>query len=100
MSKKAKAKITWLPPEKGGRSKPPIGPRYITEVRFDEDHSDFTKEAWSLIVEFDEILDDPLSLIATVRFLADEAPIHFLSPGNKFKLLEGEKIVANGEILS
>lgn len=98
MSTNAKARIRWLTPEEGGRKKPPIGPRYVTVVHFENDKS-YPDEAWSIVVEYANEPDQSLTIIADVYFLVDEAPVKFLEPGNKFELLEGPKIVAYGEIL-
>ena len=99
MSRKAKARISWLQENEGGRPRPPIGPRYVTVVRFLDDETDFDGEAWSLVVELPETPDPPRQMIADVSFLVDDAPHHLIHSGSKFDLYEGSRIVATGEVL-
>ena|SRR6266705_2275785 len=97
MTKIVKAKICWVP---GARKSPPTGPRYSTVARFKEDQSDWLRQAWSLVLEFRSPPDESLCLIADVRFLVEDAPVHFLHPGSAFELFEGRKVVATGEVVS
>ena len=99
MTKQVKAQICWIPPKDGGRQKPPLGPSYSTIVRFDNDTSDWFKEAWSIVAECLGPPDESLCIMADLRFLVDDAPTHLLSPGNSFKLFEGLKLVATGKII-
>jgi hypothetical protein len=99
MKKRVKAKISWVPKNKGGRESPPPGPRYITVSRFEEDKDSYPKEAWSLVLEFSRLPDSSLDLIADVGFLMDDAPNHLLHPGSKFELFEGRQLVAKGEVM-
>jgi hypothetical protein len=98
-SRKAKAKIWWVPETEGGRKSPPTGPRYVTVVRFAEDTGNFNQEAWSLVVEFPETSNPAREMEAEVSFLVDEAPQHLIYPGSRFDLFEGVRIVARGEVL-
>jgi hypothetical protein len=99
LNKIAKAKICWIPPEDGGRKKPPIGPKYSTVVQFENDSTDWLKEAWSVVIEFHETPNESLCIIANLSFLVEEAPHHFLAVGNRFKLFEGRRVVATGEVI-
>ena len=92
----AQAQITWLSATEGGRKFPPTGHKYISIAQFGDDIP-----AWSLIIESHEPLNKAQSIIANVRFLADdkEAPLHLLLPKSRFKLREGPKIVAIGSIV-
>lgn len=94
-----KARICWLKAEAGGRQSPPSGPRYVTVVRFDEERNRSAHEAWSLVLDFCESPDESLCMTADVRFLMPEAPVELLHTGSTFELLEGEKVVATGEVL-
>jgi hypothetical protein len=96
----AKAKIFWLPEIEGGRKSPPPGPQYITVARFADDKDNWPDEAWSLIIEFDELSEERPCMITEVRFLVEDAPSHLLYPGSKFELYEGRKLVAKGEVIS
>lgn len=97
--KSALAILRWIPPNKGGMKAHPVGPRYVRPVRFPQQKDTWTKEAWSLIVEWSEPPDETLQHHVTVRFLVDGAPDEFLVRGNRFELLEGDRIVAIGEVL-
>lgn len=99
MSKVMKAEISWVPPELGGRAKPPIGARYVTVSRFDQDEEQWLKDAWSLVLEKNEPSENPRVTIADVHFLAPNAPVHLLQEGAVFELYEGRRRVAIGKIL-
>jgi hypothetical protein len=99
MKKRVKAKISWVPKNKGGRESPPPGPRYITVSRFEEEKDNYPKEAWSLVLEFSRLPGRSLDLIADVGFLMDDAPNYLLHPGSKFELFEGCQLVAKGEVI-
>lgn len=94
-----KAKLCWVKEIAGGRKSPPSGPRYVTVARFDEAKDRWPNEAWSLVLDFREPLDESLCMIADVRFLMPEAPVELLHPGSTFELFEGSKVVARGEVL-
>ncbi len=98
MSTSHRAMISWISAEDGGREQPPSGPRYVTVAHFEEDEKG-AGEAWSLVVDFEKRFKDPRLLLATVRFLVDDAPHHLLHRGSRFELLEGRKRVAKGIIL-
>ncbi len=100
-TKSARARIKWIPFDLGGRKRPPVAPRYSTVIHFEGD-TEWPKDAWSIVVDFDDTPDKSLEIIANVWFLAYEnaaVPNHFLEPGNHFELVEGAKIVAKGEII-
>jgi hypothetical protein len=100
-AKSAKARIKWIPFDLGGRNKPPSTSRYSTVIHFEGD-TGWPKDAWSIVVDFDDTPDESLETIANVWFLAHEDPAvpnRFLEPGNRFELVEGARIVAKGEII-
>ena len=102
MKRHAKAKIKWLLPEMGGRAKPPVGPkgaRYTTISHFENDRTCWPESTWSLVVQFEEPSGKSSTTMATVWFLSPEAPQDILQIGARFELLEGNRIVAKGEIL-
>lgn len=91
------ANLRWRSPEEGGRQLPPHGPMYSTVARFERLKESWSKEAWSLVVEFMEQPDASLSHRVRVRFLAD-GPRDLLQPGSRFELMEGHQSVAEGII--
>lgn len=95
----AKAKLRWVPENKGGRASLPSGPRYVTVSRFEDEKEKYPAEAWSLVVDFESPLDEAGVMDATVRFLVEDAPHYLLHPGSHFELYEGLKLVAIGEII-
>ncbi|MCE7986192.1 MAG: hypothetical protein DYG89_33870 [Caldilinea sp. CFX5] len=94
MNEWQKARICWIPAAAGGRKQPPVGPRYSTVARFNEDLTE-----WSVVVEFDQQPKGPECVEGQIRFLTPDAPIHLLQPGRRCELVEGKRIVATVEIL-
>ena len=100
MSEVMQARIRWLSPEEGGRPAPPVGPRYSTVARFEKQRAEWEKEAWSLVVEWQEPIDAAGWVTANVRFLVPEnAPSQLLAVGSRFELMEGRRVVAQGEVV-
>jgi hypothetical protein len=98
MTNQVTARIQWVSPAAGGRNDLPAGPKYITVARFKSQGSDWINDAWSLIVDFISPINDDLSLLAKVKFLAEEGPSSWLKEGAAFELMEGNKVVASGVI--
>lgn len=95
------ARLQWFRPEQGGRAEPPTGPTYSTVARFDQQTEDqWLENAWSLVVECRDAPDSERAHAVTVRFLAEDGPIHFLAPGREFSLYEGRRKVAEGTVLA
>jgi hypothetical protein len=94
-----KARVCWLRAEEGGRNSPPPGPKYSTVARFGETDTEWLKEAWSLVLEFNLAPDESLCHIVDVRLLSSEGPSDLLREGCVFELYEGRKLVARGEVL-
>jgi hypothetical protein len=94
-----KAKITWIPVEKGGRKVPFTGITYSTVARFVEPSQRAGDGAWSVVIDFDIPVTPDSQTVGAVRFLSTEAPHEILRPGAQFDLLEGARVVAHGEVL-
>jgi len=97
LARKVIVQLRWRTAAEGGRQVPPSGPRYSTVASFDPPTPNWPEEAWSVVVE-----PAPASGSSgfTLSFLAgDRAPQHVLQPGVRFELLEGTRVVANGEIV-
>ena len=101
MSKSVRAKVHWVPPEKGGRMALPAGKRYATVSRFQEDAESWLQEAWSIVLE---LAEPPVKQgnpsMARAHFLVAAAPVDRLQPGRAFELYEGTKRAATVEILA
>jgi hypothetical protein len=95
MNEQVTAMISWIAPQKGGRSALPTGPIYSTLVRFDEDKN-WPTQAWSARLEFIRSYAAGQYLFARVNFLSSDAPMHLLHEGSRFQLYEGRKLVATG----
>lgn len=99
MNHSVRTKINWLPPEAGGRQKPPAGPRYSTVAKFTDEEAEQSDQAWSIVIEFSEKPDESGCSEGELRFLVSDAPVHLLYPGNHFSLFEGQRLVATGEVI-
>jgi hypothetical protein len=99
MKNPAKAYVSWVPAEKGGRRQPPSGPLYSTLVRFDDDPR-WPHEAWSLVVRCLEPYDDGRFWFAEVAFLFHDAPIQLRHENARFQLYEGRRMTATGIVLA
>jgi hypothetical protein len=98
MMSQARALISWVPSEKGGRQAPPSGPQYICPVHLRAQSGRGTEGEWSLVVEFERSFGNGFFTYAGVRFLAPEAPHDLLADGARFELHEGRRLVAIGII--
>jgi hypothetical protein len=68
-------------------------------ARFAEGKDKWTREAWSLVIEFHGPPDESLCMIADVSLLNPDGPTGILHSGNVFELYQGRQVVARGEIL-
>lgn len=98
MTKKIEAELCWLKPEEGGRQHLPSGPKYVTVARFSGQERTWTKESWSLVIEFAESPDKAYKHRVQVSFLTN-GPDEYLQSGKTFELMEGPKLVARGLVL-
>jgi hypothetical protein len=97
-----KAQIDWISKEQGGRTKPPIGigsPSYCSVIHFIEEPWPNPGVTWTLVVEKCVSESTEYHWKANIRFRVNNAPHDTLIPGRLFKLHEGPKCVAYGEIL-
>ncbi len=99
-----RAELNWIPYDKGGRHHPPTGvgtPPYTTIVKFlDSNVQGPPTDAWSLVINMIESLDNGTRWIADVHYLSDRAPNALLVDGNVFELYEGKRHVALGTLRS
>ena len=99
MSSSVRTIIRWVPPDRGGRREPPRGAAgYTTVVRLESDPQAL-KGWWSVRLSDVTELRGPEVIAARAAFVVPEAPHDLLSPGERFELLEGHKVVAKGVVL-
>jgi hypothetical protein len=91
-----KASIHWLSEAEGGRKHLPTSLRYSSVARFPQ-QQDWPTNAWSVVTEFSE--PPSHDSLAQVRFLVEDGPRDWLTPGTTFELLEGSKVVAKAQVL-
>jgi hypothetical protein len=91
-----RASIHWLSEAEGGRKYLPTSLRYSSVARFPQQR-DWPANAWSVVTEFSE--PPSQNALAHVRFLVEDAPQDWLTPGATFELLEGSKVVATVQVL-
>lgn len=97
---KKRAIIRWLSAEQGGRSSPPSDARgYVCPPRFISHQAEYQGQAWTLRIVDSTPLHGPEVIDATVEFVFEEAPHHWLAEGERFELMEGWKVVARGVIV-
>lgn len=99
MAKIVKAQIYWIPEEEGGRTSIPNNFNYSTVACFEDIKEKYPREAWSVVVDLEHAKKESRWVAADFRFLVDNAPEQLLYKGSKFKLFEGHRLVATGEIL-
>ena len=100
--KKVFVKITWKSAESGGRKTAPQGASYVAVCRFKgQSDADWNRNAWSLRLEFLDTEENELgnSCYAFAGFLSDAAPNELLSPEAEFELYEGNRAVAEVQVL-
>ena len=99
-----RAILDWIPAELGGRrSGPPEGEGYepyapvIRLLSTGEPAP--PQNAWRVVVQKIEALEQPLRWLVEVNYLFDAAPHHLLAEGAEFELYEGKRCVARGRIV-
>jgi len=94
-----RATLRWIPSGQGGRrSGPPPGPQYVGPAKFLAYADMWEVEAFDLIVDLVQRLDDPYLWLADVHFRIEHAPQEWLVDGADFELYEGKKCVAQGRV--
>lgn len=89
----ARATLRWLPATEGGRRQPLAVRRYMAPVAFGSEQPE-----WTLVV--DRQADVPQTEEnVLVHFLMDGAPHERLAVGAPFRLFEGPRAVAEGEVV-
>ncbi len=97
----AQARVHWLSAAEGGRTSVPRGPRYSSVARFAALADLWPQEAWSVVLTFDQPIDEHGDVICQIALLVPEnAPAGLLDVGSQFDICEGRRWVAKGEILA
>jgi hypothetical protein len=91
MTKTVRVRLHWL-------VKPNHGQRIVRPVRFDHQGDEWTKDAWSLVIDADNPADADGYQLGSAQFLSPDGPHQWLCEGRHFTLFEGSP-VAEGEIL-
>ncbi len=86
MNRTVKISLRWLVNEPAGQS--PRGQRFSRPARFENQGEDWTRNAWSLVINSEGVPDANGKQSATAKFLVDDAPHDWLSVGKHFTLYE------------
>ena len=97
--RKAKAKFKWLKRDlEGGILLPSEG--FSTIAWFQDDDQNWPQIAWSLVISNITYDNKKNEVLSYVQFLFPEnAPDYLLHVGSIFRLYEGKKCIAEGEIV-
>ena len=69
-------------------------------ARFEEQVAEWKQEAWSVVAEFQGPIDETGVGLVDLSFLFPErGPTSLLKVGSRFQLMEGERVVAEGEVV-
>ena len=91
-----KAMVIWVKPEDGGKKMiPTIELPFYPMIKINDDNKMID---WSLCLTNKQFISE-YETISEIGFLMGNAPHHLLKSGVKFKLFEGAKEVASGEIM-
>jgi hypothetical protein len=92
----AKIKLKWVQPKDAHSF--PRGKRFARPARFDHQGEDYTENAWSLVVEVRDPIDEQGEQCGLARFLMTAAPHEWLAPRSRFTLFEGDLALATGQV--
>lgn len=100
-----RALVKFLTQSQGGRKSPPVHmpgqwfyrPQAVFEGQQDEPGHPYGQ--FGIGMRFGGPADENLVMHAEIQWAVDGAPHHLIVPGAKFKVYEGSKLVANGEVL-
>lgn len=94
---KCVAKIYWIKQEEGGRRNIPFTNMYVPQVILEEEER-CNVVGWSaFVINKESNMDDRIT-IADIMLFSEKCPYN-LKIGVKFKLYEGNRLVATGEVL-
>ena len=94
---KCVAKIYWIKQEDGGRRNIPFTNMYAPQITLDEEERD-DAIGWSAFVINKESIIYDRTTIADIMLFSEKCPYE-LKVGVKFKLYEGSRLIANGEVI-
>lgn len=96
MKKTVEAIIDWISPEEGRATKLPLGIKYGPLIELSQ--NTYSSDFWSSEIYILAYITDMRALIK-LSYLSPHAPYHLLLSCKTFKLFEGRKLVATGEII-
>lgn len=94
---KCVAKIYWIKQENGGRRNIPFTNMYVPQIILDEEERS-NVVGWSAFVINKESIIDDRTTIADIMLFSEKCPYE-LKKEKKFKLYEGNRLVAIGEVI-
>ena len=94
---KCVAKIYWIKQEDGGRRNIPFTNMYAPQIILDGEERD-NVIGWSAFVINNESIIDDRRTIADIMLFSEKCPYE-LKEGQKFKLYEGNRLVATGDVV-
>lgn len=92
---KTRAAILWLSSERGGRKAPPSG-RYRCDARFEDSRDELRIVQ---VTPVRSLRDGEMVILAEIEFFSIEAGEELATPGARFLLCEGHRVVAKGVVL-
>lgn len=97
---KAIAIIKWIQRKNGDNRYWPPTDKYYSIARFVNDKSDWPNTCWTLMAKCQSSQDDGWTWQAEIWFPAKNAPVHYLTQGNRFDFLEIWDTVGEGIIVA
>lgn len=95
---KCVAKINWIKQEDGGRRNIPFTNMYAPQIILEEEERN-NVVGWSAFVINKESIIDDRTTIANIMLLSEKCPYE-LKVGVNFKLYEGSRLIATGEVIN
>ncbi len=100
MSEDIRVRLHWLTSESAGRRDPDASSRFVSVARFADEGERGKMIGWGVSVKVEQPLGDTPDALARVKFIVPPGPVHYLHPGSRFELYEGNQVVARGEVLA
>lgn len=99
MQRDINARLMWKIPVPAGCDYP-RGTTFSSPARFDHQGDAWSNDAWSVVVTASSAVTAAGTQDVRVRFLMENGPDAWLTPGRQFSLFEGRLLLAEGVIES